>query len=146
MIFTGVGRIGRDAELRTAGSEVVINLSLAFNYGRKGADGNRPTQWVDAALWGKQAEVLEPYLKKGGQVFVAIRELHIESFQGKNGEGHKLAGTITQIELVGPKQDSQQAGQSGGQQQSAPPAQQQQAAPAGQNGGFADDFSDDIPF
>ena len=45
MILTGLARIGKDAELRyTASNEPVANLSLAFNYGRKGDDGKRPTQ------------------------------------------------------------------------------------------------------
>ena len=39
MILTGLARIGKDAELRyTASNEPVANISLAFNYGRKGED------------------------------------------------------------------------------------------------------------
>ena len=55
----GLARIGRDVELRTTQSgETVAGLSLAFSFGKKGADGKRPTQWVDASLWGKRAEAL----------------------------------------------------------------------------------------
>ena len=53
MILTGLARIGKDAELRyTASNEPVANISLAFNYGRKGDDGKRPTQWIEASMWG----------------------------------------------------------------------------------------------
>ena len=59
MQMIGLARLGRDAELRTTQSgEKVASLSLAFNWGMKGQDGNRPTQWVDGSLWGKRAEVL----------------------------------------------------------------------------------------
>ena len=129
----GLARIGRDVELRTAGKESVANVSLAFNYGRKGEDGNRPTQWVDAAIWGKRAEALSPYLLKGGLVSVTIDDVHIETFQGKNGEGTKLVGTISGIELAGgnPKQSDQ-----------AKPAPKP-PAPRGHGASFPDD---DIPF
>lgn len=143
MILTGLARIGKDAELRyTSNNEPVCTLSLAFNYGRKGDDGRRPTQWIEAALWGKRAETLAPWLLKGKQVDVVLEEPHIETFKGKNGTGHKLVGRVLSIEFAsdGQRQD--------GQQQSAPAPQQRQAPapkPQQQPGGFGD-FDDDIPF
>ena len=144
MIITGLARIGKDAELRyTSNNEAVINLSLAFSYGRKDSDGKRPTQWVEASLWGKRAETLAPYLLKGKQVDVVLEEPHIETFEGKNGAGHKLVGRVLTIEFAsdGQRQD--------GQQQSAPAPQQRQAPaprPQQQTGGFGDFDDMDIPF
>ena len=41
----GLFILGRDAEVRrTSGGDPVATLSLAYNYGRKGADNKRPTQ------------------------------------------------------------------------------------------------------
>ena len=55
--LAGVFRIGRDAEVRhTAKGDSVANLSLAYNYGQKGSDGKRPSQWIDGSLWGKRAD------------------------------------------------------------------------------------------
>ena len=72
----GLARIGRDAEIRhTAGGDAVASLSLAFTYGRKGEDGKRPTQWVDASLWGKRAEALAQYLTKGSLVAVTPEDV-----------------------------------------------------------------------
>ena len=103
----GLARLGRDAEIRTTSQgESVATLALAFSYGRKGSDGNRPTQWVDAALWGKRAEALAPYLVKGGLVSVSLEDVHIETFDGKNGTGHKLAARVVDVELASPKQAS----------------------------------------
>ena len=85
--LTDVGRIGRDAELRfTPSGDPVINLALACDYGRKGQDGKRPTQWVDATLWGKQAEAMAPYLLKGQQVYFTMDDAHIETY-AKTGGG-----------------------------------------------------------
>jgi single-strand DNA-binding protein len=147
----GLARLGRDAELRTTQSgEKVASLSLAFNHGQKGADGNRPTQWVDGSLWGKRAEALIDYLVKGQQVVVTIDDPHIEEFQGRNGPGVKLAGRVTQIELAGKRDDA------GGQQRAAAPApaaarppapaSAPRPAPAPASSGFADDDDSEIPF
>lgn len=137
----GIARLGRDGEIRhTAQGEVVASLSLAFSYGRKGQDGKQPTQWVEASLWGKRAEALAPYLRKGDQIGVTLEDVHIETYTGKNGEGHKLAARVLDVQLIG--------GQ-GGQSNPAKPAVTAKPtnpigiAPAGS--GF-DDMDDDIPF
>ena len=143
MITTGLARIGKDAELRyTSNNEPVCNISLAYNYGRKGDDGKRPTQWIEASLWGKRAESLAPYLLKGKQVDVVLEEPHIETFEGKNGTGHKFVGRVLSIEFASDGQRQE------GQQQPAPTAQPRQtpaARPAPQASAFGS-FDDDIPF
>lgn len=104
MQIIGLARLGRDAELRTTQSgEKVASLSLAFNYGRKDPNtGERPTQWVEGSLWGKRAEALIDYLRKGQQVVVTIDDPHIEEYTKRDGgQGVKLAGSVTQIELAG---------------------------------------------
>lgn len=136
----GLARLGRDAEIRTTSQgESVATLSLAFSYGRKGSDGNRPTQWVDAALWGKRAEALAPYLLKGGLVAVTLEDVHIETFTSQKGDGHKLAGRVIDVELAG-----------GGERTAAPAPRQVHAprpapATAPMGSGF-DDLDSDIPF
>lgn len=153
-------RIGNDPELRyTPGdkSTAVLNLSLACNYGRKDATGKRPTQWVDATLWGAQAEALAPYLLKGGEVTCTLDDLHMQEFQRGNngGTGYKLAGRISNLKLVGsPPQQQQQGQQSQPQQQQRQSNQQQQPQQQNQQRqqqnqqqqpGY-DHFSEDIPF
>ncbi len=149
----GLARLGRDAEIRyTQGGEPVASLSLAFSYGRKGDDGKRPTQWVDGSLWGKRAEVLVPYLTRGGLVVVTLEDVRIEAYQGRNGEATKLVGRVTDIELA----------DGGDRQQAAPtqaPARQQQpqaqggyrgsaprTAPAAAASTGFDGMDDSIPF
>lgn len=153
----GVARLGRDAEVRhTPNGDTVTNLSLAFNYGRKGDDGKRPTQWVDAALWGQRAEKLAEWLVKGQQVYVVVDDVHIETYDLRDGgQGSKLAGNIQTIEFAG--SPPQSAGGDGAQRQAAPsrapaparaPARSPAPAPARSgwaSTGFAD-MDDDVPF
>lgn len=135
----GLARVGRDVEVRnTAGGDPVASVSLAFSYGRKGEDGKKPTTWVDAALWGKRAEVLAPYLTKGTLVTVTCEDAHIETFAKRDGtEGVKLTARITAIDLAG-----------GGERKpaAAPAPLQRPAAPKVPAGGGFDDMNDDVPF
>lgn len=135
----GLARIGRDAELRhTPNQDAVCSVTLAFTWGKKGADGKRATQWVDGTLWGKRAEALAQYLLKGTQIAVTLDEIHIETFQGRNGESTKLAGKILDIELAG----GPSAAPAPAQQAAPRPAARPAAAPAPN---FSD-MDDDIPF
>lgn len=167
-----LGRLGRDAELRyTPQNEPVMNLALAYNYGKK-ENGNQPTQWLDATCWGKRAEALAQYMLKGQQLMVTVSDVHIETYEGKDGPGHKLVGRVEDIEFGAPPSDGggqgQQRSNGGGQQRQAPQQQRQQPErspgqrsnqqrqaaaprqPANSGGagasGFDDMDSDDIPF
>lgn len=137
----GLARVGRDVEVRNmSNGDAVANVSLAFTYGRKDADGKRPTQWAEGTIFGKRAEVLAPYLTKGTLVTVALEDAHIETFKKSDGtEGVKLAGRITSIDLAG-----------GGEKKASPaptpkPAQHPTPSRAPTGGGF-DDMDEDVPF
>lgn len=143
------GRIGRDAELRyTSGQNpvAVCSIPVAIDYGRKGQDGKKPTQWYEVTLWGKQAEALAEYLTKGKQVFFTGKDLHIETFNKQDGtQGMKLVCECQEIKFASDGQQSTQAPrqQQAPQRQPAPRPQQpqgQQPAPD------FDSFDDDIPF
>src|SRR5690606_20137916 len=88
----GMARLGRDAELRyTQDGTAVASLALAFDYGKKGQDGKRPTQWVEASIWRQRAESLAPYLLKGTRLSVVVDDVHVETFQKSDGtQGVKL--------------------------------------------------------
>lgn len=131
MKLIGVARIGQDVELRKMGNgTAVAGLSLAFNYGKKGQDGKRPSQWVEAALFGERAESLAPYLLKGTSLFVDLRDVHIETYQKRDGSsGHKLVGTVDSLDFAGNRPGSD----------SKPSAERQKAK-------SFEEMDDDIPF
>jgi len=126
-------RIANDPIIRhTPDGTAVISLSLPCDYGRKGQDGKKPTQWVDASLWGKQAEALAPYLVKGQWIAFTLDDAHIEEYQSGGTMRSKLVGRVSNIKLIGGKPEGQQA----------PRQQAPQAAPAA-----FDQFDEDIiPF
>jgi single-strand DNA-binding protein len=138
MKANGLARIGKDAEVRfTPGGTPVANVSLAFTYGKKGDDGKRPTQWVDASLWGQRAESLAPYIKKGGQIVAYLEDVSIQTFtKGDGTQATKMVARLVDLEFV-----------SGGEQASSQPKPQPkpQAAPQSHGSGF-DDMDDEIPF
>jgi single-strand DNA-binding protein len=146
MKSSGLFRLGRDAETRSLPTgDQVVELALAYNYGRKGDDGNRPSQWIKASFWGERAAKVAPYLRKGDQVVVYLSDLHIEMYEGKNGAGASLVGRVDDLELVsGQKPQEQQAPRQAAPQRQAP-APQRQAPPPRPSSGF-DDMDDDIPF
>lgn len=168
MQLIGLVRLGRDAELRTLPDGTpVMNLAMAYNWGKRDQSGNRQTTWVDGALFGSRAEALAQYMVKGQQLCVTVGDVHIRTYDKSDGsQGFSLSGTVREIEFAGSAQQS--GGQQGGQQRQQP---QQRQAPQGQqrgNGGYQqqrqpqqqpqrqqeyqgggsgfDDISDDIPF
>jgi len=141
MKANGLARIGRDAEVRFIPSgAAVANVSLAFTYGKKGDDGKRPTQWVDASLWGQRVESLAPYLTKGKQIVAYLEDVHIQTYtKGDGTQASKIAARIADLEFVAGGEQSEP-------RQAAPQRQQErQPAPQSQGSGF-DDMDDDIPF
>ena len=152
MLMVGVARIGNEPVARyTPDGKAVMDISLAFDYGRKGNDGRRPTQWVNATMWGDRVEKLQPFLSKGSQVFVTMSEPHIETYDKKDGtQGFKLVGKVANIKLAGSKsdaaQDTHEAPQQPATRQQAPAPRQ--AAPRAQQSaqGVAALEDDSLPF
>ena len=151
MQMIGLARLGRDAELRILPSgEAVANLSLAVNYGKKGDDGNRPTQWIEASFWGRQAEATEQFLLKGTVHCFTLSDIHIETFQRRDGgEGTKMVARVDRVEL-GPRVEGQQRQAAPDQAPRPAPAPAPRPAapapaPARSSSGFDDD-GEDIPF
>ena len=102
-MFCKLCRLGNDPEVRfLTNGTAVMSLSLAYPYGMKGQDGKRPTQWIEATMWGKQAEALQPFLKKGDQVSVSLDDVHIETYTNKQDgtERFKLAGKVAGFDFV----------------------------------------------
>ena len=130
MLMTGLARLGNDPEVRyTPDGKPVMDMSLAFNYGRK-VDGKQPSQWISATMWGDRCEKLRPYLAKGQLVFVSMTEPHIEEYKRKDGTtGVSLRARLGELEFAGPR-----------------PGAQESSSPAAEKGRGFDDLEDDIPF
>ena len=65
-VWTFSGRVGADAELRTTQSgEKVLSFRVANDVG---FGDRKTTQWVDCSMWGRRAESVANYVKKGDKV------------------------------------------------------------------------------
>ena len=107
MFLAGLARLGNDPEVRyTPDGKAVMDLSLAFNYGKKDQNGKRPTQWVSATMWGERVEKLSKHLIKGQHLFVTLGEPHIEEYTRKDGtSGMSLRARLNELEFAGAPQN-----------------------------------------
>ena len=136
-MFTKLCRLGNDPEVRfLTNGTAVMSLSLAYPYGMKGQDGKRPTQWIEATWWGKQAEAIQPFLKKGDQISVSLDDVHIETYTNKQDgtERFKLAGKVVGFDFVANGRTS------------ATPAAEKPATTSKPGAGQGFDDFDDVPF
>lgn len=70
------GNLGRDPEMRyTPSGQAVTSLNVATNRQYTGSDGNtvKETCWFRVSCWGKLAETVAQYLRKGSKVLIEGR-------------------------------------------------------------------------
>jgi len=93
------GNVGKDATLKfTPKNDAVLTFTVAV---KSGYGAHENTTWVTCNLWGKRAESLEQYVKKGQQVAVS-GELNNRKWQDKEGaERYSLEVRVNEIDLVG---------------------------------------------
>lgn len=132
--FMCIGRLGNDPETRyMPNGNAVTSISLAVGDDYKDKDGKKveQTEWVRVSAFGKLAEVMAQYLKKGSKVYIEGK-MKTRSYD-KDGQKHYATEiNASEMFMLDGKQDAQQPAQQGHK-----PAQQ---APA-------DDFDDlDVPF
>jgi len=103
-----VGRLGRDPETRyTGGGQAVANFSVATDHSYKDRNGERQkkTEWHKIVAWGKLAEIVQQYLKKGSLVYIEGR---IETREWQDKEGQKRYSTeiiASEMKMLGSKGD-----------------------------------------
>lgn len=93
-----VGRLGFDPELRrTQGGTAVVNLRLATSDRRK--DGDQwvdHTEWHTVTAWGRTAENVEKFCKKGKQLYVEGR-IQTREFTDKSGVSRKSTEVVADV-------------------------------------------------
>ena len=137
---TMIGNLTKDPELRNVGAAgtAVVQLGLALN--RKfvsNGEKKEETVFVDVDFWGKQAEIIAQYCKKGRQLYIEGR-LSLDTWEdSEGGKRSKLKVVGENFQFLGAKGDSDSA--SG---DSSPSAERQ--APS--QPVVVDVEDDDIPF
>ena len=153
-----MGNITRDPEVRyTPKGTAVTDIGLAINRNYSTDDGDRreETTFVDITFWGRQAEVIGEYMKKGRPLYVEGR-LQLDQWEDKNSgqQRSRLKVIGDNFQFLGGRDEGGQRGGGQGQQSSQQVAPQQQSqqsqqqAPTQQNYDPIppSDDDDDIPF
>lgn len=151
-----IGRLGQDPGVRYMPSgEAVSNFSVATSEkwkDKQTGETKEETIWHRITAFGRQAEIVGEYLKRGSLVFIEGKMTQ-RKYQDKDGSekvSHEIR--MQDMKMLGSRE--------GGEQRQAAPAQQQErgmhqprpvsngqqtARPAPAPSGF-DDMDDDIPF
>ena len=152
-----VGNLGNDPDIRyTAGGAAVANISVATAESWKDKSSGEKvekTEWHRVVFFGRLAEIVGEYLRKGSQVYIEGR-LQTRKWQDKEGADRYTTEIVAnEMQMLGGKGSS-----AGGSAASNWGYQKPQESPSsGSDGnptynnpapgvGSADDFDDDIPF
>jgi single-strand DNA-binding protein len=138
-----IGRLGKDPEIRTPpGGQNVANFTLATTEKYKDRDGNpqERTEWHSCVAWGKLADIIGQYPKKGDLLFVQGK-IETRSWEKDGVKQYKTEINVHEMKMLGGKRDDQR-----------PDERRRDPAPA-QRGGYGSGRStnstppdDDIPF
>lgn len=164
-----IGNLTRDPESKFLPSgQTVCELGMAINrhFTDQSGEKREQTCFVDLTAFGRQAETLAKYMKKGRTLYVEGR-LDFQTWESKEGQRRsKLKVIVENFQFLGGREDAgsgapqggggyggSQGGGGGGSQsgsfgggggQNAPQQQQQQAGGGSQSPMNLDE--DDIPF
>ena len=146
-----IGNLGKDPEMRYLPSgEAIANFSVATSEAwtdKTSGDKKEATEWHRVVFFGRTAEVVGQYVKKGSKIYVEGR-LQTRKWQDKEGQERyttEVRGDVMRM-LDRRGEGSAPMEQDATQAESRRPAPARAApAPARAASGF-EDMDDDIPF
>lgn len=106
-IVTIIGRLTRDPEVRYTGETKVANFSLAIDRPPR-KDGTKDTDFPRCVAFGKTADIVEAYCRKGARLAVQGR-IQTGRYENKNGETVYTTDVVAErAEIIDwPEQDQQ---------------------------------------
>jgi single-strand DNA-binding protein len=150
-----MGNLTRDPELRvTANGNSICKLGLATSrvYSTKDGERREETTFVDVDAFGKQAEVISKYMRKGRPIMVEGR-LKLDQWESNDGQKrNKLSVVLENFQFLGGRDDNeggQSGGQSGGGYEDSSPPARSASTPTAAADNFSNDndtLDDDVPF
>lgn len=79
------GKLGKDIDLKyTQSGKAVGTTSIAVDRDFKNANGEKETDWVNLVFWGKTAETVANYFRKGDEILVVGR-IQTRSYEDNSG-------------------------------------------------------------
>ena len=103
-----VGRLTKDPELRTTpGGVAVTRFTIAISEPYTNKNGVRETNFINCVAWGRQADNVSKYCKKGALVSAEGR-IQTRSYDGQDGNKRYVTEVnCDRINFLTPKGDSQ---------------------------------------
>jgi len=147
--WQGIGRLGRDPEIRTGNNGQIANLTIACSdTWTKNGEKQERTYWARVVVFGKTAEIVEKYFHKGDRVYV---EGTLTERKWKDQSGQDRYSTETVIDDF--RGDIQNLTPRSEREDGSTPQQSRQPVPqsrsVGSGGSMSDRWSsedDEIPF
>ncbi len=135
---TFIGNLGRDPEVKYLESgDAVCSISIAVSErwkDKKSGEQKEHTEWIPLSFYGRIAEILGEYCKKGAPIYVKGK-FSTRKYQ-KDGEDKYITEVkVFSLQLLGNKGDRQES-----------EPERAKPAPKKAEGKKQDDFDDDIPF
>ena len=99
-VFSFVGNLGGDAEIRTVGQtgQQLASFSVAV---KSGFGDKAHTTWVRCAMWGERGTKVAPYIKKGDRIGVT-GEAFLHSYEKRDGSAvTELNVRVNDVTLLG---------------------------------------------
>lgn len=143
-----MGNLTRDPELRTTpNGQNVASFSLAVNRSWKNANGEQQeaVDYIDCNIWGKPAEIITQYMKKGSGILVSGR-LQQRSWEQEGQKRSKVEVVVEDFNFVGGPGDGGSAPSSSSSSSASAPASSKKSEPAVEDIGDEPINLDDIPF
>ena len=148
-----LGNLTRDPETRvTANGNTICKLGMAVSRVYSTRDGERKeeTTFVDIDAFGKQAEVITKYMRKGRPLMVEGR-LRLDQWETNEGQKRSKLGVVLEnFQFVGGRDDNgggdRSGGNSGGYESSSPPKKSAPATPSAPADKSDDSLDEDVPF
>ena len=140
------GNMTRDPELRAMPSGMnVCSFGVATNRVYRDRDGKKQeqTDFHNIVVFGRQADTVAQYLKKGSSVFIEGR-IQNRSWEGKDGEKKYRTEIVAERVQFGPR--STGGGQARSNDGGQPPQEEEQGGGGGIDYPKDDINPDDIPF
>ncbi|MEE8264445.1 MAG: single-stranded DNA-binding protein [Gammaproteobacteria bacterium] len=138
-----IGNLGNDPETRyTPSGSAVATVSLATSASwrdKETGDQQERTEWHRIVFFGRLAEIVGEYLRKGSQIYVEGR-LQTRKWQDNEGKDRYTTEIVAnEMQMLGSR-----SGGTAPVEQAPPPKEEKKTEPA--ESAAADEFDDDIPF
>ena len=102
-----IGRLGQDPEVReTQAGKKLATFSLATSdkYTRPDGEKREDTQWHQIVVWGKLADIVSNYLKKGQEVALEGKLIH-RSYEVEGERRYITEVNVNEMLMLGSKKE-----------------------------------------